>query len=80
MILEGLLRAPAGGFGFGHKKKELLTPFVLILGYFWCSVVTSVVFSSNLNNFEKNPKKSKKIQKKSKMSKKLKKSKKPIFF
>ena len=35
--------------------------FLLILGHFWCSVVTSVTFISNLRNFGINPK----IQKKS---------------
>ena len=39
---------------FGQKKEIML--FLLILGYVWCSVVTSVAFSSNLINFEKNPK------------------------
>ena len=34
--------------------------FLLILGPFWCSVVTSVTFSSNISSFEKNPKKCKK--------------------
>ena len=29
----------------------------LALGLFWCSVVTSLTFSSNLSNFEKNPRK-----------------------
>ena len=30
--------------------------FVLILGHFWCSVVTSVKLGSNLSNFEKKKK------------------------
>ena len=34
-----------------------------ILGHFWCPVVTSVSFSSNLSNFEKNPEKHKKSKK-----------------
>ena len=41
--------------------------FLLTLGNFWCFVVTSVTFSSNLSNFEKyqkNPKKSQTIKKK----------------
>ena len=42
-------------------SKELFTLFVLILGHFWCSVVTSVTLSSNISNFEKKQKKSKKI-------------------
>ena len=37
--------------------------FWLILGHFWCSVVTLVTFSSNLNNFEKIQTKIQKIQK-----------------
>ena len=61
----GLILAPAEGFGQGFfgpsGKKELFTLFVPILGHFWCSVVTSVTFSSNLCNF----KKIQKIQKKS---------------
>ena len=65
----GLLLAPAEGFGL---RPRLFLPFVflLILGHFWCSVVTSVTFSSNLSNFEKNQKKSKKNSKKPKKSKK----------
>ena len=43
----GFLLAPSG-------KKELFMLFSLILGCFWCSVVTSVTFSSNLKKFEKN--------------------------
>ena len=46
-------------------KKGLFMLFLPILGYFRCSVVTSVTFSSNLNNFEKNPKKSQENFKKS---------------
>ena len=59
---EGLLLAPAEGFGlrFFQAKKEHLTLFWLTLGHFWHSVVTSVTFSSNLSNFEKKTKKSKK--------------------
>ena len=44
--------------------------FWLTLGHFLCSVVTSVTFSSNLWNFEKNPKNPKKIFKNPKISKK----------
>ena len=54
-----------------RAKKVLLTQFVLILGHFWCSVVTSVIFSSNLSNFEKNKidfKKIKKYQKKNRLN------------
>ena len=56
---------------------------VLISGHFWCSLVTSVTFSSNLSKFEnypKNPKKSHKIQKTTKNYKNHKKSKKPKIF
>ena len=34
-----------------------------ILGNFWCPVVALVTFSSNIRNFERNPKKTKNIQK-----------------
>ena len=37
--------------------------FQPISGNFWCTVVTLVIFSSNLSNFEKNPKNQKKFQK-----------------
>ena len=30
--------------------------FVVILGHFWCSVVSSLTFSRTLNNYKKNPK------------------------
>ena len=50
--------------------------FLLTLGHFWCSVVTSVTLSSNLSNFEKNPKKIQKIQNSIKISKSVIKSKK----
>ena len=64
-------------FLFGQKRAFIL--FVPILSQFWCSVVTSVKFISNLNNFEKNKKKCKisKNSKKSKISLKIQK-KKPI--
>ena len=65
----GLLLAPAEG-----QKKIFLMLFLLILGHFSCLVVTSVTLRSNLNNFEKNPKKIKKNPKKN--PKKSKKSKK----
>ena len=59
----GLLLATVEDFGqdffFPLGKKIDLTLFVLILGDFWCSVVTSVTFSSNLSNFNKKPKKQK---------------------
>ena len=67
----GLVLAPAEGFGRGFffalwSKKEL---FLLVLGNFWCLVVTSVKFSSNYSN-QKNKKKSKKIKKKFEKSQK----------
>ena len=48
-----LFLAPAEGFGRGFcfalwAKKEIFTLFVLIIGHFQCSVVTFVIFSSNL--------------------------------
>ena len=71
--LRGLTSSSCGGFWpstkafFAHRaKKDLYTLCVLTLGHFWCSVIISVTFSSNLSNFEKNPK----IQKNPKMSKK----------
>ena len=50
------LLAPAERFGQGF----FFMLFKLILGLFWCSVVTSVNFSSNLGILENNPKISKK--------------------
>ena len=47
----GLLLAPAEGFGL---QPRFFTLIVLILGHFWCSVVTYVTFSSDLNDFIKN--------------------------
>ena len=44
--------------GFPSAKKDLFMLFVFILDPFWCSVVTSVIFSSDLGNFRNNPKKS----------------------
>ena len=59
------LLAPAEGFDFRPRfffalwaKKELFMLIVLILGHFWCSVVTSVTLSSNLNNLKNQTKKS----------------------
>ena len=54
----GFLLAPAEGFSLWQRlfcplgKKGLFTLFVLTLCHFWCSVVTSVTFSSNLSNFD----------------------------
>ena len=44
-------------------SKELFTLFVLILGHFWCSVVTSVTLSSNISNFERKQKIRKNLKK-----------------
>ena len=74
----GLLLAPTEGFGLHLRLifalqaiKWLFTLFVPILGNFWCAVVTSVTFSSNLKNIgdesEKNHKKSTKNLKNSKV-------------
>ena len=52
----GGLRPPAKDFFALRAKKKLFMLFWLTLGHFRCSVVTSVTFSSNLSNFEKNPK------------------------
>ena len=75
----GLLLAPAESFVLQPRpffalgaKKGLSTLFVLILGHFWCSVVTSVMFSSNHSNIEKKLKnliKSRKTPKNSKILK-----------
>ena len=40
-----------------RAKTELIMLFWPIFGNFWCPVVTSVTFSSNLRNLERNPKK-----------------------
>ena len=86
MLLEdtasyaGLLLAPAEGVGLRPRaffalraKKGLIMLFWPIFGNFLCPVVTLVTFSSNLSNFERNPKKNEKIQKKSKKLQKNKK-------
>ena len=57
---RALLLAPAEGF---------FMLFWLTLDYFWCSLVTSVTCSSNLSNFQKNPKHPKKIQRNTKYPK-----------
>ena len=54
----GLLLAPVEGLGRGF------------FGNFWCPVVTLVTFSSNLSDFERNPKKPKKSKKNPKIKKK----------
>ena len=60
----GGLRPSAEAFFALRAKKELIMLFWPIFGDFWCPVVTVVTFSSNLSNFERNPKKTEKIQKK----------------
>ena len=62
----GLLLAPGEGFGLWpraffalREKKGLIMLFRPIFGNFLCPVVTLVTFSSNLSNFERNPKKPK---------------------
>ena len=52
----GGLWPSAEAFFLLRAKKKLFTLFLLILGYFWCLVVTSVTFSSTLSNFENYPK------------------------
>ena len=73
----GLLLAPVEGFGRGFfcpsSKKRA---YYAVLAHFWqflCPVINLVTFSSNLSNFEKNPKNPKKIQKNPKNPKKPKK-------
>ena len=62
-FFAGLLLAPAKGKSLWLKlftlwaKEYVFTLFLLILGHFWCSVVTSVTFSGNLSNFKNNFKK-----------------------
>ena len=63
----GLLLAPAEGFG----RRQVIMLFWPIFDNFWCPVVTLVTFSSNLSNFERNPKKPKKMHNKSKNLKKI---------
>ena len=66
----GLLLSPVEGFRLRPEaffalwaKKLLVMLFLLILGHFWYSVVTSVTFSSNFSKFEKNPKLILKVEK-----------------
>ena len=62
--LQGLSSSSCGGLWPRPRlfcpsgKKELFMLFLLILGYFWCSVVTSVFISTNPNNFFLRKKKS----------------------
>ena len=74
--LRGLTSSSCGGlqplakaFFPLRAKTEFFTPFVLILSNFWCSVMTSIIFSSNLSNFEKNKTLKNLERKKSKLSK-----------
>ena len=60
---EGLWPSAEAFFSL-RAKKGLIVQFWLISGNFWCSVVTFVTFSSNLNNVEE--KYSTKFKKKSK--------------
>ena len=72
----GLILAPTKGF---KQKRERLTLFVLILGHFWCSVGTSIAFSSSFSNFEKKYIKIIKINKCQEKNVKIEKSKKIKF-
>ena len=62
----GLLLAPAEAFFALWAKKKHIMLFWLILGNFWCPVVTLVTFISNHSNFERNSKKTKKSKKENK--------------
>ena len=42
-------------------KKKNVTLFVLILGYFWCIVVTLVTLEKNTKNYKKIPNKFQKL-------------------
>jgi hypothetical protein len=76
--MRALLLAPAEGFGLRPRpsKKELFMLIWSTLGHFWCSVITSVTFTSNPNNFfffyKKIPQEIQKNSKKSKISNNLK--------
>ena len=52
----GGLRPLAQTFMAVGQKTEFIMLFWPILGYFWCSVVPLVTFSSNFSNFKKNNK------------------------
>ena len=52
----GGLRPSAEAFFALWAKKEIIMLFWPSFGHFWCPVVTLVTFSSNLSNFERNPK------------------------
>ena len=80
----GFTSSSCGGLrprGETGQNKSFFLMFCLTLGQFWCSVLTSVTFSSALRNFQKNPKNPKKSQKNPKYHKiskiKKKKSKNP---
>ena len=62
--LRGPISSSCGGLRssvetfFGLRAwKSFFMQFWNILGHFWCPVVSLVTFSSNLSNFENNPKK-----------------------
>ena len=62
----GFTSSSCGGLrprGETGQNKSFFLMFCLTLGQFWCSVLTSVTFSSALRNFQKNPKNRKKSQK-----------------
>ena len=61
---SGYCRGRLSVKAFRALKKRALTLFVLILSRFSCSVVTFVTFTSNLSNFERNPKKNPKMSNK----------------
>ena len=65
------LEGTAGYTGFTPAEAFFLLLFWFTLGHFWCSEVTSVTFSSQLNIFlnTKNPKNKANKSKKSKNSK-----------
>ena len=65
LLLAPGLRPSAEAFFCPLGKKYTFNAVCAYFRHFWCSVVTSVMFSSNLSKFEKNPnnpKKSKKFQ------------------
>ena len=71
-----LKKTPSATFFALLAKKKFIMPFWTILGNFGSSVVALVTFSSNLLNFEKNPKKFKTYKNNPKKFKNLKNSKK----
>ena len=53
-LLPGLWPSAEAVFCPSGKKRAIFAG-LLILGYLWCSVVTSEISSSNIRNFDKNP-------------------------